>query len=442
MGDSMGFQMKPNRYLLLSAGLVVLSCSTWAQEPTESRLLRILHEKGIISDAQLAELKDEERRIREEGDLASELETRIDTLVAGMQDDSVGTSYSPGRGFTFATADKRFSLNISGRLQVRFTYDFFEDVDDRPDFSVARARLWFRGNVFETWMKYAFQFDLAGDRARTSVMGTTLSSSNGLTELKDAYFDFTKWKAFSVRGGQFKTPYSRQWITSQGNLQFVDRSITFNAFAPARQIGLMVYGSAGGEKADLFEYNAGVFTGDGENQPNNDEGMMWIGRVAVNPFGGVKYTESDLADTEDFRMAVGLNAWVHQDDNRANAQDDWSVGGDVAAFWRRFFLLAEIHYRENGQAGDDVELFGWTAQLGYFIVPHTFEVGVRYAAVDWNNNGTSASAQREYLLVLGYFWHEHKMKLQGDFGRVENHFGNHANNVDEWRFRLQFQLIF
>ena len=57
------------------------------------------------------------------------------------------------------------------------------------------------------------------------------------------------------------------------------------------------------------------------------------------------------------------------------------------------------------------------------------------------------SASREYLLVLGYFWHQHDMELQFDFGRVENHFaptllGPNPSNVDEWRARMQFQLIF
>ena len=50
-------------------------------------------------------------------------------------------------------------------------------------------------------------------------------------------------------------------------------------------------------------------------------------------------------------------------------------------------------------------------------------------------------------MLLAYYWHEHNMKLQFDFGRVETHFaaddnGPNPNNVDEWRARLQFQLIF
>jgi hypothetical protein len=173
------------------------------------------------------------------------------------------------------------------------------------------------------------------------------------------------------------------------------------------------------------------------------KGLLYAARIAVNPFGEVKYTESDLTCTEDFRMAVGLNAWLHQDDNHVSAEDDWSIGADLAIFYQSFFLTIELHYRENGvPVGSDVDLFGWSAQLGYFLMPSELEVSVRFVDINWDNNGTGTSAQREYLLGLGYFWEGHAMKLQTDFGWVENHRGNPMLNTEEWRFRLQFQLIF
>jgi hypothetical protein len=92
--------------------------------------------------------------------------------------------------------------------------------------------------------------------------------------------------------------------------------------------------------------------------------------------------------------------------------------------------------------GSDVDILGWIGQVGYFIVPHEFEIALRAASIDWDNNGNQDSARREYLLVLGYFWHAHNLKMQLDFGRVEDHEGNHNDNVDEWRLRLQFQMIF
>ncbi|MAG58787.1 MAG: hypothetical protein CMJ83_21065 [Planctomycetes bacterium] len=441
------------RCAILYVAVTVLALPVAAQETVEGRLLEVLKAKGIIDEAEYADLRKLETELRENKATENQLDARIDEMISSVQDEAPSTSYTVGKGFTWRTADERFRLSVGGRLQVRFTYDGWSknartDDEDEPDFDVPRARIWLRGNVFETYLKYKFQFDIAGDEADTTVTfpnGTMpgFSSGNRLTELKDAHFDFAKWKAFSIRGGQFKVPYSRHWLVSSGTLEFVDRSITNRAFSRGRDVGLMIYGKVGGENEDLFEYYAGAFDGEGENRSNNDRGLLYVGRVAFNPFGGVKYTESDTKNSEDFKLAIGLNAWLHEDDNHTSAGDDWSIGFDVAAFWQGFFGMFELHYRENDAgAAADVEILGWVAQLGYFIIPNEFEVALRYATIDWDNNGTGDSGSREYLLVLGYFWHEHNMKLQLDFGRVEDHQGDHADNTDEWRMRLQFQVIF
>ena len=424
-----------------------------AQETVEGRLLKTLRDKGVITADEYRDLCDLEAKIRAEDDLSAQIETGIEELVARLDDAKPRSSYKIGRGFTWETADNRFKLTLGGRLQVRFTYDLYSmnektGGEDEPDFDVPRARIWVRGHVFEPFLKYKFQFDILGDEADTTVTfnnGTTakFSSTNRLAELKDAYFDFTKWSALSIRGGQFKAPYSRHWLTSSGNQQFVDRAITNRTFAPGRGVGLMAHGKTGGEKNDLFEYYAGVFDGEGENKTNNDEGLMWAGRVAINPLGPVKYSESDLKGRDEFRFAVGLNAWLHQDDNHMSGGDDYSIGADVVATWRGLFFTGELHYRENDvSGGSDIEILGWMTQLGYFIIPNEFEVAVRAANIDWDNNGAKDSAMREYLVVLSYFWEEHNMKVQADFGRIEDHEGDPSDNIDEWRMRFQLQIIF
>lgn len=424
-------------------------------EPSvEGRLLQILRDKGVISEGEMAELSALERELRERDSIEVQLRERVGEMVASLDDGSPRVAHRPGRGFSFTSADKAFRLNIGGRIQVRFTYDFWQenastDRENRPDFDVPRARLDFTGHAFHEHLKYRIHFDVAGDRADTPVTfpgaGTVrFASGNRLAELKDAYIDYVKWPELSLRAGQFKTPYSRQFLTSSAQFQMVERSPVHRAFIRDRDVGLMVFGAAGsGENAKLIEYYAGIFDGEGENSTNNDKGLLYVGRVAVNPFGEVAYTESALKQTEDFRLAVGLNAWLHQDDNHRGEGDDWAIGFDVAIFWCGFFATAEFHYRENDAGGGpDVRIVGWSAQAGYFIIPEEFEVSLRYVEVDWDNNGTGTAAQREYLVGLGYFFEGHAMKIQTDFGWVEAHFGNHANNTEEWRWRLQFQLVF
>ena len=431
-------------WLRMAMALAVLCVAMPAQETVEGRLLKILKEKGVIDSAEYKDLRDLEAQLRRDDNVAALIDTRIEEMISSVQEAGPSTSYQVGKGFTWQTADNRFKLSVGGRLQVRFTNDFYEDDENEPDFDVPRARVWLTGNAFESYLKYKFEFDIAGDEADTTLPnGSTRSSNNRLAELKDAYFDFAKWSAFSVRGGQFKVPYSRHQLTSSGRQEFVDRGITDGVFAPGRDVGVMVHGKAGGESSDLFEYYFGAFDGEGENRTNNDHGLMYAGRLAVNPLGGVAYTESDTAHSDNFRLALAVNGWVHQDGNHAGAGDDWSIGADIAVFYQSFFAMFELHYRENDvNGGDDVEMDGWIAQLGYFIVPHEFEVALRAASIDWDNNGNNDSGRREYLVVFGYFWHSHNMKMQLDFGRVEDHEGNQNDNVDEWRLRVQFQVIF
>jgi hypothetical protein len=298
------------------------------------------------------------------------------------------------------------------------------------------------------------------------------TSLNRFAFLRYGYVDWqicdTKpW--YNLKAGEFKVPYSRQQLISSGKLDFVDRAPTDTVFAPSFAYGVMFWGRRGGEKDDLIEYSAGVFDGssdtgvvEGANINNNDDGMMYAGRVAINPFGELPYSEGDLRpcpERDKFLMAIGFNAWYHQDNNRSPTLDnfdDWAVGLDAAIMWRGIYAYGEIDYRNDQQPNfnDALDVWGWTAQIGYMIVPQKFEIGFRYSTVDWNGStaaGTPTvptnSASREMIGVLGYYWHEHNMKLQFDFGRVETHFadddnGPNPSNVDEWRGRLQFSLYF
>ena len=451
--------MKPVREaVLVWASILVVSAGAFGQgtesQSIEGRLLDLLRDKGVINDAEHAELIEVEREMRGNDDIERALGGQIETLMASLEDTSPRVSYKTGKGVAFTTSDDAFSLRIGARIQVRFTYDFWDDnpnTDDEsePDFDVQRARLTFSGNAFEKYIKFKFQVDVAGDEADTTVSypgggSSGFSSKNRLTELKDAFVDFAKWSEFSLRFGQFKTPYSRQQLTSSGKLEFTERSIINKAFGRGRDNGLMVFGTAGSEEnSKLLEYYMGIFDGEGENKTNNDKGLMYVARIAVNPFGPVSYAQSDTKHTQDFVLGVGANVWLHQDDNHAGADDDWAVGFDIAAFWQGFFATVELHFRENGvSGGPDVESWGWLAQAGYFLIPHELEISVLAANVDWDNNGSGSAAQREYLMALGYFWAEHNMKIQLDFGRVEHHFGDHSKNQDDWRLRLQFQLVF
>jgi phosphate-selective porin OprO and OprP len=476
-------QWFPALALCACALVRVASAQDPADKSVDGRLLEILKQRGVITEQEFGELKQLERELREESNLEASVEREVSEMVARLADDAPKMSYKKGTGFGFKTADGKFSLNVGGRIQVRATYSAREDVngnqndEDLQDLAVQRARLWFKGFAWDPNLKYEIQLEVAGGTARPpNTAGTAFDSAdtslNRLAELRYAFVDWQicdKKPWHNIKAGQFKVPYSRHQMTSSGRQQFVDRALTDPAFSPMFSPGIMYWGTRGGGKEDLFEYYAGIFDGagaigiaEGANIQNNDDGLLYAGRAAVNPFGALAYSEADLRPSSEwckFLMAFGINGYYHQDNNRSATLDnfdDWAVGADVAMAWRGWYAQAEAHWRTDAQpnANDDVESFGWYAQVGYMLIPQRFELGLRYADVNWDGTtaaGTATvptnSASREYLAVASYYWHEHNMKLQFDFGRVETHFaaddmGPNPNNVDEWRGRLQFQIIF
>ena len=161
-------------------------------------------------------------------------------------------------------------------------------------------------------------------------------------------------------------------MTSSGKQEFVDRAVTDGAFSPSFSPGVMFWGTRGGEKEDLFEYYAGVFDGssatgvvEGANIQNNDDGLLYAGRLAVNPFGGLAYSECDFRKPPEWcklLMAFGVNGYYHQDNNRSTTLDNFD---DWARRRRRGRGLArmvspsgELHYRNDAQpnVNDNVDV--------------------------------------------------------------------------------------
>lgn len=435
------------KMLLVAAALLVsVAPSAVAQSGEgsfEGKLLRMLEERGVITADEAVELGELATDMRASEELDSQISSRIDEMVATMAPVTGSVTHKLGKGYQLMDGD--FSLTLGGRAQVRFTYT--DDGDEEvPNFSLPRVRLWLNGEAFENF-SYKVQFDVAGDEADSNVPngmgGSTLASSrNRLTELKDAYANYKHNDQLQVRFGQFKAPYSRQWLTSSSALQLVDRSLINSRFGIGRQVGIMVHGKAGED--GMFQYMAGVFDGEGENRSNDDEGLMWAGRVSFDPLGAAPKVEGDhrVGNDRPMLLSFGANAWYHQDDNMVDGEDDWSIGADGAIYVQGFSGLLEIHFRENGAtSGADEEIFGILAQAGYFIVPAEFEVVARMTWQDFD--GSSLEEISEYTVGFGYFpgLHGHNLKVQLDFTYVEECFVG-GSSEDYWRIRIQFQIIF
>jgi phosphate-selective porin len=156
-------------------------------------------------------------------------------------------------------------VKLSGYVQARETYQ--ENIGLNG--TINRARLAASGSAAGniTW-RVQGEF-------RTGNVGTGKAS----VSLQDAYVRWAK-NGIGVQLGQFKTPFTREFITSLSEVETADRATVVDSLAPKRDIGAMVDYALGGRAI----VSVGVFNGEGQNVTTNaDSSVLGIARVAVRP---------------------------------------------------------------------------------------------------------------------------------------------------------------
>jgi len=175
---------------------------------------------------------------------------------------------------------------------------------------------------------------------RVLVEFEAVSGTSGTVSLRDAYLRWTRnW--LSATGGQFKTPFSREYLTSITQIETADRSVAVDSLAPKRDVGVMAeatkpYGSL----------SAGVFNGEGQNVVvNRDSTVMLVGRAVLRPPGPI-WIAGDIAERGTHRRTLGAEA-------------SFEYRGAIV----RSEYLAE---RVDGRARDH---YGWFVLGGYRVLP-------------------------------------------------------------------------
>lgn len=320
---------------------------------------------------------------------------------------------------------KSAKLDISNRVQIRWTNEMPEVGDDRGSFRIRRAKTKFEGWAYTKDLTYEVQLNWP-------------DTANPLEDVAINY-DLTKGKkTFQLKFGQYKVPFGRQELTSSGSQQFVDRALASNEFARGRDIGLQLWGQPAGGKLD---WRVGIFNGNGRTVSRNDNDKYQVNaRVTWQPFGDVKYSEGDFESSAKPLFAIA-GQYESNDRSGATAGDDIDreiVGGDLVFKFKGFSAYAEFYdATSKPEIAADFDSSGSIIQLGYFVVPQKFEVALRLAEID-PNTARSNNEREERGIALGYFFNKHPHKVQLDFREIENK----ATKITDKELRLQYQLIF
>jgi phosphate-selective porin OprO/OprP len=350
-------------------------------------------------------------------------------------------------------------VRLSNRIQLRYTHEFPDDAvslpgtreagDSRGSFRIRRAKMKIDGWFYKPWILYEIQLNWPAV--------TTAGNPGAMLEDADINWDLSKGgKTFMLKFGQYKVPFGQQELTSSGSQQLVDRSLVSNQFARGRDMGLQAWGVA---LRDKIEWRAGLFNGNGLTRSTNDnDTFQYNARILFQPNGlvplgnslgnsGALFSEADFESTDRPIFAVAAN-FEHNDFFRTTTGIDLKdtvYGVDGLFKFKRFSFTGAHYWRERepeppatGGSAVKFDANGWFAQAGYlFDAGRHWEVAGRYGTFD-PTSLVDDNDQTEIRVGLNYYYNRHNLKVQADWGRVENK----ANGQKNDEVRVQTQFIF
>ncbi|MBI4512297.1 MAG: hypothetical protein HY698_21875 [Deltaproteobacteria bacterium] len=429
-----------------------------------------------------------EARTSELAQAASATRASLDDLAARAQE--VGTvRYKDG--FELGTPDGRFSLRTRGYVQLRYQGRTNEVLDDTLEsgFFLRRARLGWDGKVYSPKLGYRIVVDFG----------------QGTTQLLDYYLDGELGSGFTLRGGQFKVPFSYSFLVSGDALSFPERSVATEEFRYDRDLGLML---SWANPCRRFEAGVAVFNGAGKNVKGNDNidplvSAHFLGTLLGDPW---RYEEGDFDDTKELGLAVfgaatfenapGPAAFGYTDETAAakprplmldvdgDDEDDnvqvLQLGAGASLRWRGLGILAEGFWRKEdwgtirqptqaaGEEFDD-DFLGGLAQLTYFVLPQRFQLGARVSYTEVSSlflGGKScpltrcpdvavsnnvallglpvSNARKEFSALAAYYRHRHGIELSAMYSFLDwsNQDGKNPSGRGEQRLILEAQVGF
>lgn len=431
---------------------------------------------GAVFAAPAAAQTEAERLQREITEFRGELDALKTVKREGQGSDEPIKTQLKKSVFSWATEDGKYSFEMNFRVQFRVTYNDERAADaegpgdansgnasngrDFWNFRVRRAKLGFKGNIFEKEFKY-------------EVVLNFTSGGDGIVEA--AQFTWARWKEFNVNVGQAKfAGQGFEELTSSGRQQFIDRSVVNEMFNQDYAKGLWFSGVIGGD-TPWVKYWVGVWNGvlkgngDFRNADQNrlsdtfsqavDADLMPGLRVETHPLGEVAQDMVDYRDREAskkvlFSVGAAFNWFISRMNNgdlrpvNASAGSGrFDTGHDTVHLvldghlrWYGLSVNIEFHHRHtefhnfgpkegnritaNRNRPGDMTDNGLSFMVGFFILPKQFDVAIRWGMVDgdehWRGGSTNKFAGvipdvQEFGLALGYYLGGHNLKIQADF---------------------------
>lgn len=412
-------------------------------------------------------------------DVLADADMRASLLDSGM---TAGWS----EHFFLASPDGKFKLQIEGAEQIRWIMNFHDlprsaslsgaDVNQyRSGFENTRTRLTFSGHVFSPDIEYLVRTDF-------------FSARNGFAQLLDSWIRYNFDNHWSMKVGQFKLPFNREYLVSEMTQLTVEQSLVSQFTNLGRSQGIQfdyhdelnsfsVAYSDGATAAFLANPNLQA-----NNQQNNQINSRWSLPGTDYAFAGRyerllagswdQFADFTSPRGQEFGMLLGFAAQLQRGESNnaitAGKDEQGSFGEtvDLSVEWggANAFVAFTHQYVDNpaqpspfitDPLGSASNTYGIVAQAGLYVAPK-WEVFLRdeFAWVD-----SDAPVENLHVVTFGwnYYIQGHDVKWTTDFGFSLNEVDpRFANDVAGWRsdvtsggrtdfqfvIRTQFQLLF
>lgn len=401
-----------------------------------------------------------------------------DGLTAGWRD-----------GFFLASPDGRFKLGVSGQVQFRFMYNFH---DQRPGpfgspgqvqggrhkrgFETTRVRLAFGGHLYTPDLTYFVRGNFQRDRTAQPMAGGFF--------LQDAWIRYHLNNEISIRIGQFKLPFTREFLISSAHQLAVERSVIDTDLNIGRSQGVeFTYAT------DTWRFS-GVFSDGGTD---NLAGPAQIATFNTPMSSAALRTSTEYAWTvryehllagsweqfqditspmhHEFGMLLGVAGHMQRTEALGQLPNPFQPGPthikwfaytiDASVEWGGANLYAAFTHHYVDQPQRNINIFGVVVQGGVYITPKV-ELFSRYEFGKWSADlppGNLDFLEPLHLITTGvnYYIEGHDVKWTTDFGiavtQVGRAWGREPAGITGYRsegsqagpqllFRTQFQLLF
>jgi phosphate-selective porin OprO/OprP len=348
-------------------------------------------------------------------------------------------------GINFTTQDGQFKARVGGRIQNDWAWigednDLKASVGEQEDGTeFRRARLYVSGLIYDN-VEFKMQFDFAG----------------GDVAFKDVYLGLTDLPFGKIRAGHFKEPFSLEELTSSKYTTFLERALP-NAFAPSRNTGVMLHGTALTASDPRMTWAVGAFrdTPD-EGDIRDSGGYNFTGRLTWLPWyeddgasllhlGGAFSHRNPNDNTARFRSRPEAHLTDRFVDTGSFTSTRVDLVGLEAAWVSGPLSLQGEYVFANAEIASSAKFSSYYAQVSYFLTgehrkykpsagafsrvkpeknyrfdsgPGAWEIAVRYSELDLNDSGISGGALSDISVGLNWYLNPN-MKIMWNYVHAE-----------------------